>query len=85
MVMTDENHDDTLAHDMIEVHGTGGCRGGTAKRQHRGARRSGHSSKVLDPGAWDHPATASRASDAVGNSPNRSADDTALRKINVWI
>jgi hypothetical protein len=44
MVMTDENHDDTLAHDMIEVHGTGAA--AVARQNARTAALSGQATQA---------------------------------------
>jgi len=57
MVVTDGADHQTLAHDMIEVHG-GGCHCRAGERSCGGARGSGRASETMDHGARVRPAAA---------------------------
>jgi hypothetical protein len=82
--MANENYDDTLAHDMVEVHGT---RAAAVARQN--ARTAALAGLATQATSWIRVLGIIQCWQAgqvaVGNSPGRSADDAALRKINFWI
>lgn len=56
--MTDGSDDRTLTRDMIDVHGTKAAAVARDNARAAALARAGCAGKVLDQGAWHHPAAA---------------------------